>query len=209
MSVIGLPSGSVRSARVAGKTTDMLVHEIEVGYAIHTECRPGRDVLLMQYVSMVFGVLAIVGAGLLAIVPTAGLGSLTWGIIVILLALATLMFDFARQRTQCEFEVDLGRRELREIGRNRSGGTRVVDRYGFDAVSGLFIDQRRGQSALVLRLGQSERVLPVAMGTREELAPLARRLGQDVLGVAPAVAAKVSPRRPVHLRRATATTARA
>lgn len=202
MSVIDLPSGSVRSAHVAGKNSDVLIQEMAVGYLIRTECRPGRDVLLMQYASMVLGVVSIGGAGLLAAFPTNGLGPLTWGVVVILLAIATLMFDFARQRQQCEFEVDPERRELREMGRSRSGRMRVVARYQFDAVSGLFIDQRRGQTALVLRLGQSERVLPVALGAREDLVPLARRLGQDVLGVAPATVAKVSPRRPVHLRRA-------
>lgn len=202
MGVIGLPSSSVRSAHVVGKSSDVLVQDMEVGYLIRTECNPGRDVLFMQHSSMVLGVISIAGAGLLAIFPTSGLGPLTWGIVVILLALATLMFDFARQRQQCEFEVDLGRRELREMGRNRSGRMRVVARYRFDTVSGLFIDQRRGQPALVLRLGQSERVLPVASGPREDLVPLARRLGQDLLGVSPATVEKVSPRRPVHLRRA-------
>lgn len=202
MSVIGLPSGSVRSAHVAGINSDVFIQEMEVGYLIRTEYQPDRDVLLMQFASMVLGVVSIAGAGLLAVFPTNALGPLTWGVVVILLALATLMFDFARQRQKCEFEVDLERRELREMGQSRSGRMRVVARYRFDAVSGLFIDQRRGQTALVLRLGQSERILPVALGAREDLVPLARRLGQDVLGVGPATVAKVSPRRPVHLRRA-------
>jgi len=193
MSVVGFQSGSLRSPGDAGPAAGVALHETASGYRIRTECRAGAAMRVTQSLSFLLGVAAVAFALALVAVPAMAAGPLGWGVAVILVALAALMFDFSRQTAHCEFEVDLAARELREVGRNRSGRLQVRARYEFSAVSGLFIDQRRGQDVLVLRLGQSERVLPVAMGTRDMLAPLAVRLGRDLFGPG---AAPVVPRRP-------------
>lgn len=167
------------------------ISETHWGYAIRTTEPAPAGLVIAQGASWIVGIAALVAAVAVWLIPPGLFDGqvmvMRWGVTILSLALAALMFWFASRGTETEFQIDTSRGEVREIVRNRAGRHSVVGRFGFDAVGSVFIDravQRRfgaGQSVLVLRMGNTAQVLPVASGPEPLLEPLRDRLGRDLV----------------------------
>ncbi|MBW7922403.1 MAG: hypothetical protein H3C51_09920 [Rubellimicrobium sp.] len=151
------------------------------GYTVRSEGRPCPRERIVRVSALV---LAVVLAGLALALFASSLSMsepLGWAMAIIFAAGAALVFDFGCRHRSSIVEVDRAAAELREIG----WGGRVAARHPFAGVSGLFIDETRGPPTLVLRLGSSPQVVPVAFGSRAELSLIATRLSRDILDTQP------------------------
>jgi len=109
---------------------------------------------------------------------------------VLLSATATLLWSASRG-IDPKWQIDTTRGELRKVLRNKAGRPTVLAHYGFDAIGGVVMGRatlhgrlHNGHAFLVLRLGNSSRLLPLIVGPETLLAPLHDRLGRDLI-VAP------------------------
>ncbi len=181
MTVVGLRPNLVGVQSSSGQSAKVTLQETATGYIIRSD----RKATLRERVQRGLALWAAVILGALAfalfIASAMGADPLGWGIAVVFVAAAALLFDFAMCRPDRSFRVDLIANELQELSRSRNGNLQNRGRYRLSRFSGLFIDESRGEPALVLRLDRSGRVLPVAFGSRTDLAPLATRLGRDLL----------------------------
>jgi hypothetical protein len=193
--MISLAGGGAGAARgtesgAEGDRTGFVVDECSWGYRIRRGDAAPVWLLALQAAAWATGICASVAAFSLWFVqvslPETELFMLRCSACAILIAIAGLMFDFARQGTETEIEIDLARGELRETVRNRAGRPTVLGRHGFDAVGGVFIDRSGardpgGRARLLLRIGNTAQTLPVVAGEGSALEPLRDRLGRDLV----------------------------
>ena len=101
----------------------------------------------------------------------------------LLVAFAALLLWFAGRGATAETQVDLSLAEVREVVRSTGGKPRLVVRYGFDEIGGVFLDRGHvpaGQARLVLRYRNTAQTLAVAVGPVDALTGLRDRLGRDL-----------------------------
>lgn len=96
------------------------------------------------------------------------------------LAAAALLLWLATRGASVELQVDRRRREVRLVVPNLVGRPRLLAAHGFDAVAGLRVAPAGRHFAALVIDARGGRPLPVASGTRADLAPLRRRLERDL-----------------------------
>ena len=160
------------------------------GYVIRTERPVSSTSRLLTGLAGVFALgFALAGAALWIAPATVfegpailvkGAGSSLMALIALLLA------RLAAADAVVEMQVDLHRAEIREVSRREGDRARLLARYGFEEIGGLFIE-RAGEGRLVARLGNTSQLIPLAEGAGPALERLRDRMGRDVM--APTLAA--------------------
>lgn len=187
-----------RGRRARAQAPAVLVEETQWGYVVRDPGGVSLGLVVAQAVSWVFGIVALVAALCIWIfagpATDAGTQALRAGATVLALAFAALALWYASRGLETEIQIDTRLGELREVTRNRAGRPTVHGRYGFDSIGSVFIDRSgrrdgggRGHGVLVLRLGNSAQLLPVAAAPLAVLEPLRDRMGRDLM-VRPRVA---------------------
>jgi hypothetical protein len=131
-----------------------------------------------------------------------------------ILSISLLFLWFASRGTRRELQVDTRLRELREVVRNKYGTSTLMGRMSFDGIGSVFIARNhdpRHRPRLVLRIGNTARLIAVAEGSEAELGDLRNRLGRDLLPgeAAPAAARPAPGGEPVFPRRVSSAVAAA
>lgn len=99
-----------------------------------------------------------------------------------LMALLALLFAWlATEDPVVEIQVDCRRAELREVVRRAGDETRLLGRYGFEEIGGIFFD-RAGPGRLVARYRNTPHLITIAEGGGPALHRIRDRLGRDVMG---------------------------
>lgn len=174
------------------------LEETHWGYVLRGSERPPLMLVAGQVLSWGLGALCLLGAITPWLVPGSALGAggmdLKLGLSAILLSAAATLLWYASRGISPQWQIDTTRGELREVLRNAAGRPTVLAHYGFDAIGGVVMDRAslrgrlpHGHACLVLRLGNSTRLLPLISGPEAALVPLRDRLGRDLI-VAPTVA---------------------
>lgn len=162
------------------------------GYIIKTSAAPLLPLLVGQAMCWAGGIGCLVAALGLWTLPGSSFSGDLMAIKLLgsalLVLLASLLIWFANRGHISEWHIDTARGEIREMLLSRSGRPSLLARYGFDAIGGVVIDrvsQRdhlpAGYAGLMLRLGNSAQMLPLAFAPEAELAPLRDRLGRDMI----------------------------
>ena len=171
--------------RLDGALARVSVTETWWGYVIRNE----REIsAARRMVTIVAGLLAVafaVSSVALWMAPT----SLLSGDVVLmkaggssLMALIALLFArFATEDPVVEIQVDCRKSELREVVRRTGDETRLLGRYGFEEIGGLFFD-RKGGGRLVARYRNTPHLITIAEGGGPALERIRDRLGRDVMG---------------------------
>lgn len=196
------PDRRFDTARDRGRpATGFAVEEFYWGYVVRDTRGAPLALVAAQAAAWAGGILCAIAAPGLFVMPGAwaeGPGGLRLGAAVVFAAVAAILLWFASRGAVAELQIDTRQGEVREIIRNRAGKPTVGGRHGFDSIGGVFIDRTgdraaRGRAVLVIRLGNTAQVLPVATGPAAGLEPLRDRLGRDLV-VRPRQAI-VAPRR--------------
>lgn len=201
-----LPGFFLKGFRRTPPAVSCTVEDFHWGYAIRNVGQAPILMVLAQTVCWIAAIPLLVLSIGLWIMPGGAvplLDGFRIGVTVVLASISASLFWFASRGLESEIQVDLKRGEVREVARNRAGRTSLFARHGFDTIGGVFIDRHslrealpRGHGMLVIRLGNTAQVLPVASGEVERLEPLRDRLGRDLV-VRPR---RVTPAAPVPRR---------
>lgn len=186
MSVLGIRPYVGGFTGSTAPLAEVTMQETATGYIIRRSEATCLRARAPRIAALAGGIVLAVLALALAVAALSHAGPLGWGGAVIFGAGAALLLDYGTSRQNRAFEVDRAARELRELSQCLDGRYRVRSRHPFGKISGLFIDESRGEPVLVLRLGNAERILPVVAGERAALGPLATRIGRDLLEAATA-----------------------
>lgn len=178
----------LKSADKPAEQACFAVDETYWGYVVRcTEAEPGW-VIVAQGVAWFAGICLCIGAlGLWAVPVTQfdpGLFPMKLGASLIMAGFAVYLLWYASRGTHSELQVDTSLGEVREIVRNQAGRPTLLGRHGFDAIGGVLIDRatlRKGRACLVLRYGNTARMMPVAWGVESELTALRDRMGHDMM----------------------------
>ncbi|WP_373353243.1 hypothetical protein [Pseudoroseicyclus sp. CXY001] len=165
------------------------VEEAYWGYVI-------RKVTPMTELMAALQVLATSG-GILGLALTAGLWLMPMGgdsatlvafrliASVVLAGFGATLLWVGSRGTRAEVQIDIAQGEVREVLRNRAGLPTLAGRVAFADVGGVFLTRRpeRGdqRATLVLRLGNSTRLIHVAQGPEDALLALRDRIGRDLM----------------------------
>lgn len=173
--------------RALAQPTSFSVEDVYWGYAIRSGRGPSLGIVLAQGVSYFFGACFLTAAIGLLVLPTVmfdgDLGVMRIGTAVLFGAVAAYLLWFASRGTRAEVHVDTSVGEVREVICNRAGKPTTVGSYGFDTISGVFLEQNEetGASTLVLRYRNTSQTVAVAEGTKAQLIPLRDRLAHDLM----------------------------
>ncbi|MBI1416670.1 MAG: hypothetical protein GC146_05540 [Limimaricola sp.] len=124
----------------------------------------------------------------LCLLPQADLARAEWlanvAGVAVLAVLAVVFLFIAGAGFESEYRVDLRAREIRKVVCSSFGRGRVVSRYAFDEIGGVFLDRKHSgsdETRLVFRHRNTATVIPLVSGRPEALLPLMTRLGRDVI----------------------------
>ncbi len=99
-----------------------------------------------------------------------------------LMALLALLVSYlSRGDDVSEVQIDCNRAELRLMARPTGERLRLVGRYGFEEIGGVFID-RGATTRLMARYRNTPHLVTIATGPGPRLERLRDRLGRDLLG---------------------------
>lgn len=156
------------------------------GFTVRNTVNLSSWLILGQMVSFLFGAAFIAAAFGLWAVPSAIAHaetlSLRFGISCMFGALGYVLISFANQGRTVDLQFDLNLGEIRAVVPNRSGSSRLVSQYGFDAFDEMNISGGTdGLVALTLQTSRGEGALVVAQGTEPQIGALYARLDRDLL----------------------------
>jgi hypothetical protein len=178
------------------------------GYVITNDTAARRRAVLVEVLSISFGVFLMMAAVGQWALPGSSTGVEMWAmkgaISVVFGILGAILFWYGQRGLAYEVQVDVVKREARTVLRNRRGITHVLDAVPFSQVGSAFVNRARtpfGASRLYMRLGESQTLIEVASGTESELNLLHTKLSRDMAG------ASTVPARPMRMT-APATTLR-
>ena len=112
-----------------------------------------------------------------------------------------LMLWYASRGRRAEVQVDTSLAEVREVLRHKINRANLLGRFRFEDVGGVFIDRRsagKGHTTVVMRVGNSHRLIYVAKGGEADMITLRDRIGRDLISAQmQRQMPRVAPRRPV------------
>jgi len=185
------PYSQLNPARINQGHTVRL-EETHWGYVLRSSERPPIVVVAGQMLAWGLGAICLMDALGLWLVPGSAIGGdaleLKLGLTAVLPSATATLLSYASRGIDPEWQIGTTRGELREVLRNKAGRPTVLAHYGFDAIGGVVMDRAtlrgrlpNGHACLVLRLGNSSRLLPLIVGPETLLAPLRDRLGRDLI----------------------------
>lgn len=163
------------------------VEESSWGYTIHSAIPRSKSLIVAQFVSWVGGILTIVLAfGLIArafLSAAAPLDAFTVGPAVLLGSVAIYLFWYASRGTQPAFQVDIAKKEVREVVLNRVGRPAKTAVYPFSTIEDVYaVSEQENQVAqLVLWFKKSDDAVSIAQATPGQLVQLRERVAQDLV----------------------------
>ncbi len=168
-----------------GASSRVSVTETWWGYVIRNEREITAGRRMLTIVSGLLAIAFALSSVALWMAPT----SLLSGDVLLLKAggsslMALISLLFARAATEdpvVEIQVDCRRSELREVVRRVGDETRLLGRYGFEEIGGIFFD-RAGSGRLVARYRNTAHLITIAEGGGPALQRIRDRLGRDVMG---------------------------
>lgn len=169
------------------KPAGFAVEDVYWGYIVKSSRRPSAGVLLAQLTSFVLGAGFLAAASGILLIPTVmfegDLGPMRMGAAVLFAGFAFLLLWFASRGSRTQLHVDTSVGEIREVICNRAGRPTTVGCYGFDAIGGIYLEQRPAneKATLVLRYRNTNQTIGVAEGPEAQLASLRDRLGRDLM----------------------------
>lgn len=175
-------------SRAMAKASTFAVEDAVWGYKIKSGRRASFAVALGQAVSFFFGVCFLTAALGILLLPTlffgGDFGAMRVGSAALFGAGAAYLLWFASRGTHAEVHVDTSTNEIREVIANRAGKPTTVAVYGFETISGIFLENndQNGLTQLVLHSGDGIPAMLVAEGTEVQLIPLRDRLARDLVG---------------------------
>lgn len=161
--------------------------ETHWGYIVRATASAGRGIVVAQTMATVIGAIFLAAAIGLWLVPAAMFGTdamfMRFFATVVFAALAAMLLWYASRGVKSEVQIDNSRGEIREVIRNKAGNQTLVGKYGFDAVSGVFLEDGADDDMfdLTLRYCSSGGSLVLASGREAHLTQLHDRIKRDVL----------------------------
>ena len=172
-------SGDTARARASD---GYLIEDRPTGYVIQSLAPVSILRCALQTATMVAGSLLI--AGSIATLMFVSLDDLLLAapLVLGLFGLGLLVIRLASCALRTQFQVDMVRREVREIATARTGALTVWARYPFERFESVFIDRSEPVPRLCLRLSGTQGRLVLTDGDDRQLGLLRDRLGRDILG---------------------------
>lgn len=162
------------------------VEESSWGYTIHSALQSPPGLAAAQFISWLVGIFcAVLAVGILAlpIVTRFAMPDLFQaGPAVLLACVAVYLFWYSSRGTQPAFQVDIAKKEIREVVVNRVGKPSNKVAYPFAVVEDVFAvtDQDEKTAQLVLWFRKSDEALAIAEATPAQLVHLRDRVANDL-----------------------------
>ncbi len=174
--------------RVSAPVPSAQVLDAYWGYTISSTALPPLSVVVAQTLTWCVGVCFLLAALGLWVVPgqvsTGADFAMKLALSSVLGGIAALFLWYASRGARIEVQVDIALSEVREVVRNRAGRPTHAARHAFAEFGAAYLDRKTqvpGAATLVLRFGNTTRVLPVVQGPVAEMEILRDRLGRDLL----------------------------
>lgn len=158
------------------------------GYTISSSALPPLSVVVAQTLTWCVGVCFLLAALGLWVMPapmSSGADfAMKLALSSVLGGVAALFLWYASRGSNVEIQIDTALSEVREVVRNRAGRPTHAARHAFAEFGAACLDRKAqvpGAATLVLRFGNTTRVLPVVQGPVAEMEILRDRLGRDLL----------------------------
>ena len=104
------------------------------------------------------------------------------GLSAVFAVIGYLLINYANHGRVVKFQIDQNLGEIREVVRNRSGRSRLIGQYGFDAFYDMAITPCGPEKvALVLKQSGTANALVITQGTEPQIGTLYARLDRDLL----------------------------
>lgn len=173
------------------------------GYVIVNDTPAHRRAALVETVSITLGVFLLLAALGQWALPGSATGAEMWAmkgaITLVFGILGGILFWYGQRGLAYEVQVDVVKRELRTVLRNRRGTTHVLESVPFNQVGSAFVNRARGPlgtARLFMRLGESQNLIEVASGSETELNVLHAKLSSDMAGASSVPARKMRMAKP-------------
>ena len=156
------------------------------GFTVRNTANVQTWVILLQFIAFLFGAAFFAAVFGLWALPSSIIQSDTIGMRVGLSAvfavIGYLLINYANHGRVVEFQIDQNLGEIREVVRNRSGTSRLIGQYGFDAFCDMAITPCGPEKvALVLKQTGTANALVITQGTEPQIGTLYARLDRDLL----------------------------
>ena len=156
------------------------------GFTVRNTANVQTWVILLQFIAFLFGAAFFAAVFGLWALPSSIIQSDTIGMRVGLSAvfavIGYLLINYANHGRVVEFQIDQNLGEIREVVRNRSGTSRLIGQYGFDAFCDMAITPCGPEKvALLLKQSGTANALVITQGTEPQIGTLYARLDRDLL----------------------------
>ncbi len=156
------------------------------GFTLRNTVNVQAGVILLQLAAFLFGAAFFAAAFGLWVVPSSIIQSDTIGmragLSALFAAIGYLLINYANHGRIVEFQIDQNLGEIREVMLNRSGSSRLIGQYGFDAFCDMAITPCGPEKvALVLKQSDTGIAFVIAQGTEPQIGTLYARLDRDLL----------------------------
>ena len=156
------------------------------GFTVRNTANVQTWVILLQFIAFLFGAAFFAAVFGLWALPSSIIQSDTIGMRVGLSAvfavIGYLLINYANHGRVVEFQIDQNLGEIREVVRNRSGTSRLIGQYGFDAFCDMAITPCGPEKvALVLKQTGTANALVITQGSEPQIGTLYARLDRDLL----------------------------
>jgi len=156
------------------------------GFTVRNTANVQTWVILLQFIAFLFGAAFFAAVFGLWALPSSIIQSDTIGMRVGLSAvfavIGYLLINYANHGRVVEFQIDQNLGEIREVVRNRSGTSRLIGQYGFDAFCDMSITPCGPEKvALVLKQTGTANALVITQGSEPQIGTLYARLDRDLL----------------------------
>lgn len=166
------------------------VDEMRWGYILHrgANSQP-NDVmpLVATFFSVAFGIAALATWMIPGVMFNGAAIGIKLALSTAMVAGTVCLRRYSRRAGYASVEIDVFKREIREIVTRCSGKAHVVSRYQFPDIGGVFIRRSRssGDASLVLRYKKTSIGTEIASGSLWEMEALRDRIGHDLLANRP------------------------
>lgn len=177
----------LRVTSEAAPSAEVCVNETFWGYVVTHFAYRRQVAAVMEAMSTGLGMALMLGAGALWLWPGSTNGSevlvLKLGATLAQLAFGWSFLNLGRRGVFFEVQVDLSRRELRTVTRNRYGRAYVIEQIRFSDVGSVFLQrgaQHDAPARLMVRYRDTQRVVELACGEVDVVENLMMRIRQDI-----------------------------
>lgn len=182
----GYQAPSIPTVDVFQTNAGPVLTETYWGFSVRNTANVQAWVILLQLAAFLFGAAFFAAAFGLWAVPSSIMQSDTIGmrvgLSVVFAVIGYFLINYASHGRVVEFQIDQNSGEIRVVTLNRTGTSRIIARYGFDAFCDIAINPCGPEKvALVLKQSGNGDALVIAQGTEPQIGALYARLDRDLL----------------------------